>query len=164
MCLGRHEPTEETRPQRCASAHNSRSEMRCDSTQTNITGTWPSHILYKPTLRLPELVEHHDVVRVIEIFSQRVDFLTGQPVGHEHCCSVTVCPVDPILRNKHKYVLILIIHKISSVVLGKQDFIKLSSLQFTHHLKKYIVYLNFCWTWSQYIYTDMGIRSVGFRW
>lgn len=52
------------------------------------------------TLRLSELVEDHNVVGVVEVFSQRVDVLTGQPVGHEDGRPVPVRPVDAILKQK----------------------------------------------------------------
>lgn len=49
------------------------------------------------TLWLSELVEDHDIMGVVEVFSQGVYFLTSQPVGHKDCCPVSVCPVDTIL-------------------------------------------------------------------
>lgn len=52
------------------------------------------------TLWLAELVEDHNVMRVVEVFSQCVDVLTSQPVGHEDRGPVSVCPVDSILKHR----------------------------------------------------------------
>ncbi len=55
------------------------------------------------TLWLSELVEDHDVVGIIEVFSKSVDVLTGQPVGHEDRRPVSVCPVDTILKHRQRH-------------------------------------------------------------
>jgi len=59
-----------------------------------------SLLLGEHTLRLAELVKDHDVMGVVEVFSQHVDVLTGQPVGHEDRRRVSVCPVDTILKHR----------------------------------------------------------------
>lgn len=54
------------------------------------------------TLRLAELVEDHDVVGVVEVFSQGLDVLAAQSVGHEDSSPVSVRPVDTILEHRQE--------------------------------------------------------------
>lgn len=54
------------------------------------------------TLWLSKLVEDHNVMGVIKVFSKGMDVFPGQPVGHEDCCFVSVCPVNTILRHRRK--------------------------------------------------------------
>ena len=70
-----------------------------EHTHTHTCHTQVPHSYCAHTLRLAELVEDHEVVGVVEVFGQRVDVLTGQPVGHEDRRPVSVCPVDTILKH-----------------------------------------------------------------
>lgn len=54
------------------------------------------------TLRLAELVEDHDVVGVVEVFSQGLDVPAAQSVGHEDSSPVSVRPVDTILEHRQE--------------------------------------------------------------
>lgn len=76
-CLGRHGATEGTWSQRCDSAHTIAEGRRATAreqtcTRHNTHTQCPTH-----TLWLSELVEHHNVMRVVEVLSQGVDLLTG---------------------------------------------------------------------------------------
>lgn len=55
------------------------------------------------TLWLTELMEDNDVVGVVEVFSQCLDVLTRQSVGHEDRSPVSVCPVDTILKHTENH-------------------------------------------------------------
>lgn len=54
------------------------------------------------TLRLAELVKDHDVVGVVEVLGQSLYVPAAQSVGHEDSSSVSVRPVDTILRHKNR--------------------------------------------------------------
>lgn len=54
------------------------------------------------TLRLAELMEDDDVMRVVEVFGQSLDVLPAQSVGHKESSSVSVRPVDTILEHRPK--------------------------------------------------------------
>lgn len=54
------------------------------------------------TLRLAELMEDDDVMRVVEVFGQSLDVLPAQSVGHKESSSVSIRPVDTILEHRPK--------------------------------------------------------------
>lgn len=54
------------------------------------------------TLRLAELMEDDDVMRVVEVFGQSLDVPPAQSVGHKESSSVSVRPVDTILEHRPK--------------------------------------------------------------
>lgn len=47
-------------------------------------------------------MEDHDVMRVIEVFSQCVDVLASQSIGHEDGGPVSVSPIYSILSERRK--------------------------------------------------------------
>lgn len=81
------------------SSHHRREERKWTA------GSLTRHTNGKQTLWLSKLVEDHDVVWIVEVFSQRLDVLTRQPVGHEDRRPVSVCPVDTILETQVVYCL-----------------------------------------------------------
>lgn len=84
------------------SSHNQRQGMKLLLEMPKDTCKCLNHTLQTHTLWLSKLVEDHNVMGVIKVFSKGMDVFSSQPVGHEDCCFVSVCPVNTILRHRRK--------------------------------------------------------------